>query len=440
MKSQKSLAVSIDRSHQVRERLPGNASAPKQIFRPEIELILCCARTRLDSDCAKRIAELSQGEIDWNYTVQTSIAHGIMPLLYRNLKPYCPRYVPENTLSLLRDYFRLHAQRNLLITRELLRLIRLLEAESIDTLPYKGPVLAASIYGDISLRTFSDVDLLVRKRDILRAKELLFAQGYQPRQEMTESREAAHLHSPDQKDFALISKDGYVKVELHWQITSLVLFPLDADSLWDRLNKISIGGRQVRNLAAEDLLLVLCIHGAKHFFARLEWISDISELIFKERDLDWQRVEQQARRLGNRRALFTGLWLAHTLLGAEIPARMLTEIEEDDYARSLASQMSQSLFREPDRWNEIFNRGGHRVFLRDRLMDRMRMRLYYYLQYLRIVLTPNEHDREAIPLPGSLSFLYYLIRPFRLIKSYGPTLLGHTLNRLTGRKPLKPNR
>ena len=68
-------------------------------LRPEAELLLCCARTRMDSEKAARIRVLLQHDIDWEYLFRTASEHGIAPLLYRHLNAICPEAVPKETLD-----------------------------------------------------------------------------------------------------------------------------------------------------------------------------------------------------------------------------------------------------------------------------------------------------------------------------------------------------
>ena len=121
---------------------------------PELELLLCCAHTSVDSAGAQRIRDLVGTQIDWPYLMRTSFAHGVMPLLHKNLSAICPNAMPESLAAQLHDWFQVHVQRNFLLTAELLKLLRLFAAHGIRALPYKGPVLAASVYGDVSLRAF----------------------------------------------------------------------------------------------------------------------------------------------------------------------------------------------------------------------------------------------------------------------------------------------
>ena len=68
-------------------------------IRPEIELLLCCARTCMDSRRAERLRTLLRKDIDWTYLLQMALRQGIMPLLYINLNSTCPDAVPKTTLE-----------------------------------------------------------------------------------------------------------------------------------------------------------------------------------------------------------------------------------------------------------------------------------------------------------------------------------------------------
>jgi hypothetical protein len=124
------------------------------------ELLLYCAQTPIDSEIAERIRTLLQQDIDWAYLIQTAAQHGVMPLLYQSLNTTCPEAVPKANLAQLRNYFHTNAQRNLFLTKELLKLLTLFETHSIPAIPFKGPVLAVSAYGNLSLRQISDLDIL----------------------------------------------------------------------------------------------------------------------------------------------------------------------------------------------------------------------------------------------------------------------------------------
>ena len=211
-------------------------------LRPEAELLLCCARTRMDSEKAARIRVLLQHDIDWEYLFRTASEHGIAPLLYRHLNAVCPESVPKETLDRLRDHFHDNSRRNLFLTGELLSLLHLFETQQIPAISFKGPVLAASVYGNLALREFSDLDILIHKQHVAKARELLVSQGYRPQFDLNDSQEAAFVRSYSAQCF--VRDDGKVVVDLHWTMTSRDFgFPLEPERLWERLEPISLGGQ-----------------------------------------------------------------------------------------------------------------------------------------------------------------------------------------------------
>ena len=377
----------------------------------------------MDAALAKRIRELVETPIDWNYLVRTSFAHGVMPLLYKSLNNICPEAMPEQLSNQLQDRFKVHTQYNFSMTAELLRLLQLFSAHGIQALPYKGPVLAASIYGDVSLRVFSDLDILILKRDVRRAKDLMLSEGYRQRTPRTEGQDAVRLRSRNAKDIAFIDSQDLVKVELHWGIAGVALFPLDTQQLWERLERYGLGGATVPHLGPEDMLLMLCVHGSKHLFRRLEWVCDIAELLSTHPNLCWDVVISRAERVRTKRMLFLGLTLAAELLGAELPKHIGSACLTDTAVQSLSTRAQRILFRNSDARSEMLSRHAHRLVLRERLSDRMRLRFYYLSDYVRAVFQPNEEDRKWIALPAFLSFLYVVFRPLRLMRMYGGKLV-----------------
>jgi hypothetical protein len=172
---------------------------------------------------------------------------------------------------------------------------------------------------------------------------------------------------------------------------------------------------EVRTLAVEDLLSLLCVHGAKHFWQRLSWISDIAELLRSHPELDWGRARELARELDCERMLFLGLYLAGDLLGTNLPEEILVHQREERLLHSLAGQVCARLF-----WNPSIEPG---VIGRCRFRIRMRERLWDGLRYsLRLAVTPTEEDWALLPLPDRLNSLYYVIRPLRLLSKYGISL------------------
>jgi hypothetical protein len=380
------------------------------VLPPEISLLLACARTEVDEEMAQRVREMAGQPIDWKYLIDVSLTHGLMPLLYENLKAICPELVPADHLHSLKEFFQKNAARSVFLTGELCRILDLFETEGIASMPYKGPAIAVSIYGNLALRQFADLDILVRKRDVWRCQQLLISMGYQPHFNITPRQLPAFLKLGYVQSF---TRDrGMSIVELHWSIASrFFMFPFDSDRFWSRLVEMDLAGRKVLALAPEDLLLILCVHGAKDLWERLEWICGIAELIRAHGDINWKAVRQHAKELGAERILFLGLFLARQFFSTDLPDHVVKMIEQQPVVISLAREVSENLLREKSAVPGLRQRILFHVRAKERFTDRLRY-------CMRLVFTTTPVDWETLPLPASLSFLYPLLRPFRLAKKY----------------------
>ena len=92
-----------------------------------------------------------------------------------------------------------------------------LDSHGIPAVPYKGPALAVRLYGDLSLRGFSDLDIVIWERDALRARHLLIDRGYAPW--WAETGELKRYLARAIRN-AVFRADGKVHLDLHWRFTS----------------------------------------------------------------------------------------------------------------------------------------------------------------------------------------------------------------------------
>ena len=340
-----------------------------------------------------------------------------MPMLYQCLANVCPGAVPPAMLTELEEHFVHNARRTFAFSGELLKCLNLLGAHGIPAVPFKGPVLAATAYGDYAMRQFDYLDVLVHEKHVLRARDLLVSQGYRPEFELTAAQQRAYLGA--QSEFKVLRDEGEVIVELHWRITERYFaFPLDPQQLWERLVPVSLAGQEVWTCAAEDQLLILCVHGTKHLWTRLAWIVDVAKLVSAHAAMDWRAVMEQARRLGSSRMLLLGLSLVRDLLGVPLPPAVLGAVNAEVAVASLANQAYQWLFRD-ERPGDVETSLFH-LKARERMQDRV-----CYCFRLAVTTTPG--DWALVRLPAPLFPLYYFLRPIRLVAAYGPALLRRLL-------------
>ena len=192
----------------------------------EAELLVCCARKELDAAHGERIRTLVRQDLDWPLVRAAARAHATLPLLYWHLGTIGPAGVPPAVLAELRADFHANTRRNLRLTGELLAILDLFRGQGIAAIPFKGPALAAAAYGNLALRQFVDLDLLVHPQDVRRAKALLATRGYGAALRLTEDQEAALLR--DRYEHLLRREDDGTVVEIQWRIVPRHFgFPLD---------------------------------------------------------------------------------------------------------------------------------------------------------------------------------------------------------------------
>src|ERR1700730_2537275 len=258
-------------------------------IRPETELLFLLARTRLSPAAAARVTALLDRELDWIFLVRDALSHDLLPLVYAHLKAADPRIVPAAILAQLARYFEQHTRRNDRLVEEMLKLLTLLAAHSIPVLVFKGPVQAVAAYGDLSLRTFCDLDFLIRRLDALHVKEVLLDAGYQLE---TPLGRDGFPSEPGKHEYAFHRGDDGALAEFRWRLTPrYVRASLDVERLGGRRASVSIRDAAVPTLTPEDTLVMLCVHGAKHYWGVLKWICDVAELIGANPRMNWPAVE-----------------------------------------------------------------------------------------------------------------------------------------------------
>jgi len=391
---------------------------------PELELLLRCARTNIDSENAEDIDTLLHRDLDWSKIIRLAYPNGVAPLLYKSLTSTFHETVPQDVLIQLKEYYLYNLQTNLLLTNELVTILRIFSEKEIQIIPYKGSVLTESIYGNIGLRQFSDIDIIVHKHDVKKAKEILLSQGYKltwPKIQLSEKQETSHIR--EKYNYQFIHEDDEVIVELHWNVTpNYFSFPQDSEWLWQRLDLATLSGKPVFTFTPEDYILILCVHGGNHCWIRLNWICDISELIKKTPSLNWEQLIDESASQGSERMLLLGLLLSHELLGTDLPDEILERLTNQPEVKSLARQVIHKFLSNSWVGSGFFEIPRFHLKARESVSDRWRYCLH--------LLGPSSKDWEFITLPESLDFLYYLLRPVRLGIEHGYTPIERHLRNL----------
>jgi putative nucleotidyltransferase-like protein len=378
-----------------------------QSLRREHRLLLSCAGTSLRQQDREAIIALAASELDWPFLIGESRRHGLMPLLYSHLVSTCRERVPHQWMAVLEDLFRRNAVSNMLMSGEMFGVLNLLERNDVPAFTLKGPTLAAAAYCDLALRQFADVDIMVHPSDVIRASRLLTNSGYSLEPSLSSAQERACLRTDCEFTFR-----GPLYLELQWEIVpAAYCCKINHQQLWSRLDRVRIAGRSVPVPAAEDLLLILCVHGSKHCWERLGWIVDVAEHVKSCPDIQWDRVLDRARSLGYERMMLLGLVLASELLALDLPQSIARLIDSDTSITRLVRDVSHGLFSASDEQGRVIRSSLFYVRTRERLRDRLKC-------LLRMSLMPSVSDIRSLP-SFALKFPFYLLfRPLRLVSNW----------------------
>jgi hypothetical protein len=391
---------------------------------PEAELILRCARTTIDPENAEGIHALLQQDLDWSKVTQLAFRHGVVTLLYKNLNSTFFESVPHDILAQLKDHYTINLQSNLYLTNELISLFKKFTENEIRIIPYKGPVLTKSIYGDLGFRRFGDLDIIVHKRDIKIAKDVLLSQGYEltwPEIQLSEKQEASHIQT--KYNYQFIREEDGVLVELHWDITpEYFSFPQSPDWLWQNLEAVTLSGSSFFTFSPEDYLVILCVHGGNHCWMQLVQMCDINEIIQKNPSLNWEQLVDESASQGSERMLLLGLLLSHVLLGTDLPDKIWEGLNNQPEVNTLADQVIQKFLANSWVGSGFFEIPRFHLKARDNLRAR-----WHYLHALTI---PSVKDWSFVRLPDSLDYLYFFVRPIRLGFEHGVIPIINQLNRV----------
>ncbi len=372
----------------------------------EFDFLCACAGVDLSSERIDRVKNWNEYKLNWDELLRLAEHHGVLPLVARNLIAHAPGLPPEIEQS-LRSAFDANVRRNLRFASELVRIADQFEKNHLRAIPYKGPVLAESAYGDVALRNFGDLDFLISPADFERAKQALGELGYRPSKEMSPAVERFWLRNGYERAFD--SAAGKYLVELQWRpLPRFYAVDLRVEELLARSGRTSLGGHDMASLSAEDSLLVLCLHAAKHLWMRLIWICDIAETL-RTQVVDWEVVSARAPALGILRMVGVSFWLVQRLLSFELPGPAQEIADGDTKVQNLGEQFAARLARSATYDFESAEYFRWILKLRERRPDRGR-----YLW--RLVWTPGEGDIAAMRLPEALFPLYRVVRAVRLIR------------------------
>jgi hypothetical protein len=372
------------------------------LFPKELQLLLACMRPDPDrSELARLSAEAEA--IDWNHFIELAMHHRVYPLVYSSLSKLDMNSFPDAVMQKLYMEYSRNTFQMLRLTAEMEKLCRAMNEQGIRTMMLKGPALTHSLFGDLSLRTSKDLDILIPPQDVERTEALLFALGYQlsedaPRVLNVLKWKTHHIsfHHPHK----------HIQIEVHWRLNPDASGEPPFEELWERRQTSPLTNYPIYYLGEADLFMYLASHGARHAWFRLRWLCDIDRIA---RQIGgWDQIHVLMKRYECEAIGGQALLLAASLFGTP-----LHKLMQPLLAGEKPAQLAQ----------------GALIFIQEMVTlcpkpDRKELEIYYtrYMfslmsfrqkaVYVAGKLYPSAFDAKLLPLPKSLHFLYFPLRPF----------------------------
>lgn len=385
---------------------------------PNIQFLIHCCQTNPTTSnieqVRKHITHLSIQQL----SEMTSLAHahGIFPLVYHAVLSHATNLLSQNTLAELKQQNLTIVMRNMQMTAELIRITKLLEENGVKALAFKGPTLAKLAYGDITLRQYSDLDILIDEKHLYQVAQLIVEENYEPMDSIKFLKNEAKLQV--EKNYEFFGKKNGIKLEIHWRlINSSFLKKFKNHNVWKNTQEVTLNKTSIRTLDSSFLLIYLCNHGASHMWERIEWIADIDRLIRSTQNIiDWDKTLSSSIALHSNTTLLLGLGLTNKILDTPLPTEILAVLDHHVTVTELISKTINSLNSDILFHDHTSKKKNLKVFLfhlliQDTLSTKLRFLLHTIFGY-------TDRDVMAINLPRFLFFLYYPIHIGRTLKKY----------------------
>jgi hypothetical protein len=362
-----------------------------QILSRELQLLLMCMNTKQDEQHMRGLKILLM-DIDWELFLNLARHHRVYPLVYIKLKKQLEGSIPDDVIQSLANDYRNNTFQMLHLSGEMESLFKLFDENKIQALMLKGPVLSLDLYGDLSLRTAKDLDILVQQRDIKKTDELLKQFGYERMEEA--DHHISYLHYKKA-----------INIEIHWRLHPIMFKEPSFYELWERRSVCALTSYPIFSLGMEDLFLFLVTHGARHRWFRLRWLGDIDRLV--QKGINWSLLIPQSKDLQYEHMMCQAIILANELLDTPVPIETQSVIN----GRKPRRLAQLAMFKISERRLSRIRLPWDSYFLNKYYFYSLMPNGALKWSYIKSHFTPHMIDRETLQLPKSMDMLYFFLRP-----------------------------
>jgi hypothetical protein len=216
---------------------------------------------------------------------------------------------------------------------ELRRLAAEFAQHNVDFVVLKGAALAFLAYPDSSLRSVSDIDILVRSGSLSQALGGIRAAGFRcpDRFALAHPKSLMEFALPGEEISLPLEKPGTrALIEIHTQLESgEPWFPVPIARIWESIRKADLAGLKVWVLDEHEFLFHLVLHLARgHKFALgLRPLLDVHLWVkVQEKRLDWEWIASECVRRGYGQWAHLTLKIVRDAFGTQVPASFFEHV------------------------------------------------------------------------------------------------------------------
>jgi hypothetical protein len=389
-----------------RRALPRRTTPP--VLPLETVAVLRCAQAVIDEQRLPAFREAIAACPSAEALCREAVRQGMLGHLHRLIHAQPDTSFASFVLGRLNELHLQAAQRALAQTAHLLRLVDYLGEHGVTAMPIKGPVWGERLYGDLTLRHWQDLDIIVPFDQASAAHALLLQAGYRCESEFAER----FLMRPARGLGELLysnTRDG-VLVDLQWHLgVGHTTAALTGATLAARAEALSLLGHTIPMSSTSDMLVLSCLHGGRHRWDRIELLLGLAVQVRSMPAEDWPALLETARDAGHLRRVVIAVAHACHVFSLPVPTEVTSVLAKDPMARAFVASLG------PDTLLERLHgdRRQHVALLLWMLATEDSLASCLAHTAVRAV-SPGPSEWSLVSLPSWGEWLYWPMRPLRL--------------------------
>ena len=367
----------------------------------------------------KGITDGLSDRVDWSKLEHLIAHHRLESYIYQQAGFKDSKTLPKHIKTGIEQVHNRNVYRSLLYQSTLGSIFSAFESSGVEAMLVKGVAAQMWLYGQ-QIRPARDIDILVAQETVGVAERCLRRLGFSalyckvpfdPQKKLSKYRQKWF------KDQSYYNAEIDVTVELHWRLTNVVqAFPLSFNDVWRERSLIVVADRQIPALPDAVHGVYLCVHASLLIYGRMFSLVDIALIITQNRDL-LDAMFDEAYKLKSERYVGCAIIMACELFSLTLPSALLQRRALYSLCRALIESILPDVLRDsPERPRSPESKSS--IAYQAKIVNwnaKISSIHGHGLHQILFLMAPKYQDLSFVNLPDSLSQLYWVVRPYRLL-------------------------